>query len=76
MRGLFDYEYQLEKINAHKPPLQKLNEVIDWGWFRTALEDALRIEPKAPGGRPSYDRVLMFNSTFAHKIHFIFGVSA
>lgn len=69
MRGLFDYEYQLEKINAHKPPLQKLNEVIDWEWFRTALEDALRIEPKAPGGRPSYDRVLMFKIRILQKYY-------
>jgi hypothetical protein len=29
MRGLFDYEYQLEEINKHQPPLQKLDKVID-----------------------------------------------
>ena len=25
MAGLFDYEFQLEKINTHNPPLQKLD---------------------------------------------------
>ena len=51
-RGLFDYEYQLKLINAHKPPLQKLNEVINWEMFRSPIELAFAIEPKAPGGRP------------------------
>lgn len=60
MRGLFDYEYQLELINQHKPPLQKLNAVIDWEMFRKPIEEALAIEPKGLGGRPSFNRLLMF----------------
>ncbi|SMP87860.1 transposase, IS4 family [Epsilonproteobacteria bacterium SCGC AD-311-C15] len=59
-RGLFDYEYQLELINKHQPPLQKLNAVIDWEMFRTPIEEALHVEPKAPGGRPPFDRLMMF----------------
>ena len=50
MAGLFDYENQLEKINAHQPPLNKLDKIIDWEMFRTPIENALYIEPKAPGG--------------------------
>lgn len=60
MRGLFDYEYQLELINQHKPPLQKLNAVIDWEIFRKPIEDTLAVEPKGPGGRPPCDRLMMF----------------
>lgn len=60
MRGLFDYEYQLEEINKHQPPLQKLNKVIDWEMFRAPIEEALYVEPKAPGGRPPFDRLMMF----------------
>ena len=60
MRGLFDYEYQLELINQHKPPLQKLNAVIDWKMFCSPIEEAFAIEPKAPGGRPPFDRLMMF----------------
>lgn len=59
-RGLFDYEYQLELINKHQPPLAKLNSVIDWEMFRTLIEEAFAIEPKAPGGRPPFDRLMMF----------------
>lgn len=51
IRGLFDYEYQLELINKHQPPLQKLNAVIDWEMFRSPIEEAFAIKPKAPGGR-------------------------
>ncbi len=60
MRGLFDYEYQLDLINKHKPPLQKLNSVIDWKMFRSPIEEALAVEPKGLGGRPHYDRLMMF----------------
>ncbi len=60
MRGLFDYEYQLEEINKHQPPLQKLNKVINWEIFRAPIEEALYVEPKAPGGRPPFDRLMMF----------------
>lgn len=60
MRGLFDYEYQLELINKHQPPLAKLSAVIEWEMFRTVLEGAFTIEAKAPGGRPPFDRLMMF----------------
>ena len=60
MPGLFDYEFQLEKINKHNPPLKRLNEVIDWEMFRDLLEEALYVEPKVPSGRPPYDKVMMF----------------
>lgn len=60
MAGLFDYEFQLEKINQHNPPLQKLDSVIEWEMFRQPLEEAFAIEAKAPGGRPPFDRLMMF----------------
>jgi len=69
MPGLFAYEEQLEKINAHQPPLYKLDQVIDWEMFRTAIEEALFVEPKAPGGRPSYDKILMFKILILQKYY-------
>ena len=41
MAGLFDYEFQLDEIKKHQPPLQKLNEIIDWELFRKPIEEAL-----------------------------------
>ena len=60
MRGLFDYEYQLEEINKHQPPLQKLDQVIEWEMFRAPIEEAFEIKAKGPGGRPPFDRLMMF----------------
>ena len=60
MAGLFDYEFQLEKINQHNPPLRKLDSVIDWEMFRQPLEEAFAIEVKGAGGRPPFDRLMMF----------------
>ena len=39
-----DYELQLERIKKHKPPLQKLDKIIDWEIFRQPIEEALKIE--------------------------------
>ena len=58
--GLFDYEFQLEKIKAHQPPLQKLNTIIDWEMFREPIEEALYKEPKSNAGAKGYDKVLLF----------------
>ena len=69
MPGLFDYENQLEKINAHQPPLNKLDKIIDWEMFRKPIEEALYVEPKAPGGRPPFDRLMMFKILILQKYY-------
>ena len=69
MAGLFDYEFQLEKINKHNPPLQKLNIIIDWELFRQPLEEAFAIEAKAPGGRPAFDKLLMFKIVILQRYY-------
>jgi len=57
MAGLFDYEFQLEKIKKHQPPLQRLNNVIDWEIFRETIESALeKSNRKSNAGRKPYDR--------------------
>jgi IS5 family transposase len=58
--GLFDYEFRLEEINKKQPPLQKLNTVIDWELFRKPIEKALSVKAKSPGGRPAFDKLMMF----------------
>jgi IS5 family transposase len=69
MPGLFDYEDQLKKINAHQPPLNKLDKIIDWEMFRKPIEEALYVEPKAPGGRPPFDRLMMFKILILQKYY-------
>jgi len=69
MPGLFAYEDQLKKINAHQPPLNRLDQIIDWEMFRKPIEEALYVEPKAPGGRPPYDRLMMFKIVILQKYY-------
>ena len=69
MPGLFDYENQLKKINAHQPPMNKLDKVIDWEIFRSPIEEALHVEPKAPGGRPPFYRLMMFKILILQKYY-------
>ncbi len=39
--GFFDFEFKMDDIKKHQPPLQKLNKVIDWEIFRPILEELL-----------------------------------
>ncbi len=64
MAGLFDYEFQLDEIKKHQPPLQKLNEIIDWELFREPIKEAFAKEnKKSNAGRKPYDKLLLFRAT-------------
>jgi len=59
-KGFFDFEFRQQKIANYKDPLQKLNELIDWESFRTLLESAYPKVDYSRGGRPPYDKTLLF----------------
>ena len=67
--GLFDEENRLEKLTQLGDALVRLNNVIQWERFRPILEEALRKEPKGPGGRPRYDCILMFKALVLQRIY-------
>ena len=58
--GFFDLEFKMDDINKHEPPLQKLDKVINWEIFRPILESELLNKNKGKGGRPPFDKLLMF----------------
>ena len=60
MLGFFDLEFKMDDINKHEPPLQKLDKVIKWEIFRPILESELLNKNKGKGGRPPFDKLLMF----------------
>lgn len=69
MQGLFDLQFHEEKIKQYQPPLNRLNEVIDWELFRQPIEKALYVEPKGLGGRPPFDKVMMFKIVILQKYY-------
>ena len=69
MTELFDLEYHEKKIKEYQPPLAKLDKVINWNIFREPIEKALYIEPKGAGGRPAYDKIMMFKILILQKYY-------
>lgn len=58
--GFFDLSDRYEALSAAGDPLERLGAVVDFGLFRMPLTVALRRGPRAKGGRPPFDPVLMF----------------
>ena len=69
MVGLFDLEFHEKKIKEYQPPLAKLDKVIDWEIFRNPIEEALYVEPKGAGGRPPFDKLMMFKILILQKYY-------
>jgi len=59
-RGLFEDQFREEKISAMKDPLEQLNHFIRWEDFRQVIDNAFAVTEPSHGGRPSFDRVMMF----------------
>jgi IS5 family transposase len=67
--GLFDEELRLRKLSLKGDPLERLNKKIQWEEFRPIIEDGLKKEPKAPGGRPPYDALLKFKMLILQRYY-------
>ena len=58
---ILDLKTKFEKLSEKGDPLEKLNKVINWEYFRRTIEELVPRKNKGPrGGRPSYDYILMF----------------
>jgi IS5 family transposase len=68
-RGLFDDQFRLEKISKLKDPLEKLNRYIKWEDFRSIIDQAFRETEPTLGGRPPFDRVMMFKVLVLQKMY-------
>ena len=68
-RGLFDDQFRLEKISKLKDPLEKLDRYIKWEDFRCILDQAFRETEPSLGGRPPFDRVMMFKVLVLQKMY-------
>ena len=68
-RGFFDEDFKLEKISKLGDQLEKLNMAVDWEQFRAILDESLEKEAKGAGGRPSFDRILMFKILVLQRLY-------
>jgi len=57
--SLFSEEYRLAKLSKQGDPLERLNNVIDWDFFRGTLE-TLYTDRLVQSGPKPYDPLLMF----------------
>ncbi|MCP4458415.1 MAG: transposase, partial [Cytophagales bacterium] len=59
--GLFSEDFRLEKLSRQGDPLEKLNKVVDWEYFRPPLEKGMINQDKmVNAGAKPYDPLLMF----------------
>jgi transposase, IS5 family len=68
-KGLFDEELRLSKLSKQNDPLLKLDQFIDWEFFRTILETNLKVIPKNKGGRKPYDYILQFKMLILQRYY-------
>lgn len=67
--GLFDYTDHQERVSKRHTPLQELNARVDWERFRSRLEELAPVRTSEKGGRPAYDRVMMFKVLIVQELY-------
>lgn len=58
--SLFPEEFRLEKLSKQGDPLEHLNNVVNWEYFRTTIEKMVKNEKMVNAGPKPYDPLLMF----------------
>lgn len=59
----------MNKLNSLQDPLISIGESIDFEQFRVILESATLRDSYAKGGRPPFDRVMLFKALLLQKIY-------
>lgn len=67
-RSLFDEQFRQEKI-ATKDPLEVLSTKVNWEQFRPVLAKAFDWVDYSKGGRPPFDRLLMFKILVLQELY-------
>lgn len=67
--GFFDVEERLRELSAKGDDLERIAALVDFAMFRPELERAVPRGDGAKGGRPAFDRVLMFKILLLQAMH-------
>lgn len=60
--GFFDEQFRLEQLSKMGDPLEILNKHVDFESFRNRIENSFPAREKSKGGRPPFDRLMMFKA--------------
>ena len=67
--GFFDVDGRLRELSAKGDDLERIAGLVDFEMFRPDLEQAVPRSDGAKGGRPAFDRVLMFKVLLLQAMH-------
>lgn len=67
--GFFDGQNRMNRLIVLKDPLIAIGETIDFESFRAILEKATVQKPTEKGGRPPFDRVMLFKALVLQKLY-------
>ncbi len=67
--GIFDDQDRMSKLTNLKDPLISIGQTIDFEAFRRMLENATLQDSYAKGGRPPFDRVMLFKALVLQKLY-------
>ncbi len=59
-KSMFDEDNKLYQIDKLGDPLTRLNRQIKWESFREKIEKCFPDTEPSKGGRPNFDRLMMF----------------
>lgn len=58
--SLFPEEFRLKKLSKQDDPLERLNKVVNWEYFRATIEKMVNKDKLVNSGPKPYDHLLMF----------------
>ena len=67
--GFFDLSDRLRELSAKGDDLERIAALVDFAQFRPELERAVPRSDGSKGGRPAFDRVLMFKVLLLQAMH-------
>lgn len=67
--GFFDWDIRLKRISDLKNPLDSISSLIDWELFRHVLMEGVVVSAEDKGGRPSFDRLMMFKILILQQVY-------
>ena len=67
--GFFDVADRLQQLSAKGDDLERISRLVDFEMFRAELTQAVPRSEGSKGGRPAFDRVLMFKVLLLQAMH-------